>query len=58
MLGIDNYIPETNHISRLSSVSADLYVQFVLHVMLFRIIIIIYLLIIIIVVVVVVEVNH
>jgi hypothetical protein len=33
MQGIYNYIPETNHVSR---VSAVLYLQFVLHVMLFR----------------------
>ena len=30
------YIPETNHISRVYSVAAVLYLQFVLHVMLFR----------------------
>ena len=36
MHGIYNYIPETNHVSRVYSVAAVLYVQFVLHVMLFR----------------------
>ena len=36
MQGIDNYIPETNHVSRVCSVAAVLYLQFVLHVMLFR----------------------
>jgi hypothetical protein len=35
MQGIYNYIPETNHISRVHSVAAVLYLQFVLHVMLF-----------------------
>ena len=33
---IHNYVPETNHISRVHSVAAVLYLQFVLHVMLFR----------------------
>ena len=33
---IYNYIPETNHISRVYIVAAVLYLQFVLHVMLFR----------------------
>ena len=36
MRGIYNYIPETNHVSRVYSVAAILYLQFVLHVMLFR----------------------
>jgi hypothetical protein len=35
MHGIYNYIPETNHVSRVHSVAAVLYLQFVLHVMLF-----------------------
>jgi uncharacterized membrane protein len=34
--GIYNYIPQTNHASRANSVTAVLYLQFVLHVMLFR----------------------
>jgi len=34
--GIYNYIPETNHVSRVYSVAAILYSQFVLHVTLFR----------------------
>jgi hypothetical protein len=36
MQGTYNYIPETNHASRVYSVAAVLYLQFVLHVMLFR----------------------
>jgi len=36
MNGIYNYVPETNHVSRVYSVAAVLYLQFVLHVMLFR----------------------
>jgi len=36
MQGIYNYIPETNPVSRVYSVAAGLYLQFVLHVMLFR----------------------
>jgi len=36
MHGIYNYIPETNHVSTVYSVAAVLYLQFVLHVMLFR----------------------
>jgi hypothetical protein len=36
MEGIYNYIPETEHVSREYSVTAVLYVQFVLRVMLFR----------------------
>jgi hypothetical protein len=36
MHGIYNYVPETNHVSRLYSVAAVLYIQFMLHVMLFR----------------------
>ena len=36
MQGTDNYIPETNHVSRVYTVAAVLYLQFVLHVMLFR----------------------
>jgi len=35
MQGIYNYILETNHVSRVHSVAAVLYVQVVLHVMLF-----------------------
>jgi len=35
MLGIYKYIRETNHVSRVQSVAAVLYLQFVLHVMLF-----------------------
>ena len=34
--GIYNYIPETNHVYTVHSVAAVLYLQFVLHVMLFR----------------------
>ena len=37
MQGIYNYIPETNHVSRVHSVASALYLQFVLHVMLFHI---------------------
>ena len=37
MQRIYSYIPETNHISRLYNVAAVLCVQFVLHVMLFRV---------------------
>ena len=36
MHGIYNYIPETNHVSTVHIVAAVLYLQFVLHVMLFR----------------------
>jgi len=36
MHGIYNYIPETNHVSSVRSVAAVLYLQSVLHVMLFR----------------------
>jgi len=36
MQGIYNYIPETNHVSRIHTVVAVLYIQFVLHVILFR----------------------
>ena len=36
MQGIYSYIPETNHVCRVYSVAAILYLQFVLHVMLFR----------------------
>jgi hypothetical protein len=35
MQGIYNYVPETNHVSRVYSVTAVLYLQSVLHVMLF-----------------------
>ena len=35
-LGIYNYIPDTNHISRVYSLAAVLPLQFVLHVMLLR----------------------
>ena len=34
--GVYNYVPETNRISRVYSVAALLYLQFVLHVILFR----------------------
>jgi ABC-type nitrate/sulfonate/bicarbonate transport system permease component len=34
--GIYNYVPETNHVSRVYSVETILYLQFVLHIMLFR----------------------
>jgi len=34
--GIYNYIPETDHVSRVHSVPAVMYLQFVLHVMLFH----------------------
>jgi len=36
MHGIYNYVPETNHVSRVYSVATILYLQFVPHVMLFR----------------------
>ena len=36
MPGIYSYIPETKHVSRVQIVAAVLYLQFVLHVMLFR----------------------
>jgi hypothetical protein len=36
MKGIYNYIPETNQGSRVYNVASVLYLQFVLHVMLFR----------------------
>jgi len=36
MQGMYNYTPETNHVSRVNSVAAVLYIQFVLHVMPFR----------------------
>jgi membrane protein YdbS with pleckstrin-like domain len=36
MQGIYNYKPEMNHVSRVYSAPAVLYLQFVLHVMLFR----------------------
>ena len=36
MQGIYSYVPETNHVFRACSVAAVLYLQFVLHVMLFR----------------------
>jgi len=36
MQGIYNNIPETNHVSGVYSVAAILYIQFVLHEMLFR----------------------
>ena len=36
MQGIYNYAPETNHVSRVYSVAAVLYLQIVPHVMLFR----------------------
>jgi hypothetical protein len=36
MQGIYNYVPETNHVSSIFTVAAVLYLQIVLHVMLFR----------------------
>ena len=36
MQGTNNYIPEPNHVSMVRSVEAVLYLQFMLHVMLFR----------------------
>jgi len=36
MHGIYNHIPETNHVSRVYSVADVVYLQYVLHVMLFR----------------------
>ena len=36
MPDIYNYIPETNHVSRVESIAAVLYLQYVLHVILFR----------------------
>ena len=36
MQGIYNYIPETNHVYTVYTVAAVLYLQSVLHVMLFR----------------------
>ena len=36
MQGINNYIPETNHVSTVYSVAAVLYIQFMLYVMLFH----------------------
>ena len=36
MEGIYNYIPETNHVFRVYIVAAVLYLQFVLHAILFR----------------------
>jgi len=36
MQGIYDYIPETKHVSRVYNIAAALYLQFVLHVMLFR----------------------
>jgi hypothetical protein len=43
MPGIYNYIPETNHVGRVYSFAAILYLQFVLHVMLFPTLIALYL---------------
>jgi len=36
MQGIYNYIPATNHVSRVHSIASAVYLQFVLRVMLFR----------------------
>ena len=36
MHGLYNYIPKTNHVTTVYSVAAVLYLQFMLHVMLFR----------------------
>ena len=47
MQGFYTYIPETNHVSGAYSVAAVLYLQFVLHAMLCRLIIIIIIIIII-----------
>jgi hypothetical protein len=38
MQGIDNYIPKTNHIFRVYNLVSVLYLQFVVHVMLFPVI--------------------
>jgi hypothetical protein len=35
MQGIYNYIPETNHVSRVYSVASMLYLEFMVHVMFF-----------------------
>jgi hypothetical protein len=37
MQGVYIYIPETNHVARVYTVAAVLYLQFVLHVILFRV---------------------
>jgi hypothetical protein len=36
MQSMYNFMPETNHVSRVYSIAAILYLQIVLHVMLFR----------------------
>jgi len=36
MQGIYNYIAETNHVSRLGTVAPVLYIQFMLHIILFH----------------------
>jgi hypothetical protein len=43
MQGISNYMLETNHVSRVYHVSAVLYLQFMLHVMLFPMLYVLYL---------------
>jgi hypothetical protein len=40
--GIHNYIPETNHLSRVYSVAATLYLQFMVQVTLFRVLNLLY----------------
>jgi hypothetical protein len=42
MEDISNYIPETNHISRVYKVAASLYLRFIIHVMLFPMLNILY----------------
>jgi len=42
MQGTYKYIPETNHVSKVYSVAAVLYLQFVLHVMLVNILNVLY----------------
>jgi hypothetical protein len=42
MQDIYYYVPETNHLSRVHSVAAALYLSFVLYVMLFRILNVLY----------------
>ena len=42
MQGIYNYIPETNHVSRVYSVVTMLYLQFMVHVMFFHMFIVLY----------------
>ena len=44
MQGIYNYIPKTNHVSRVCSVAAILYLQFMVHVMIFPLLLLLFLL--------------